>query len=1079
MKKSYLLLFTFFLFILSAHSTTFYVKYDASGSNNGTSWSNAYTSLQSALNAANSGDVIWVAKGTYLPSTEVGGTGNRYKTFQLKNGVKVYGGFAGNESSDYNLDNRDFVINNTILSGDLGSDTYVYHVFRHINLSLTSTATLDGFTITGGKADGSGDDTKGGGMINQGSSSANGSNPTIKNCVFNNNSATQGGAIYNSRYCSPAISYSTFSSNTASSQGGAVFNVRNTATFNYCTFSNNNITASNTETNGGGAIYSTTSTATEGTTISNCIFSQNKVGTTDPNPRGGAIYGYINPGYLRISNSSFEHNEGNYGGAIYVNSSSATNRTNSDISITKSIFEKNKATYGGAVFNDNHNTITSSCIFRANEAKEQSAGYYSRYSATGKIINSVICGNKSIKHGGGIYFNNDNNTIINCTVSGNTSGERGGGISIISTSNINIYNSIIWGNASAEGNQLNVQEGTASMDYCIYESGASNIQTINGGTLNISNSKTSNPIFINPISANNAPTLLGNYQISNISSPAADAGLNSHLPSGYNTLDVNGNPRIIDGDKNNNAIVDIGAYEIQLPFVWSGNEDADFNNSENWEDGESPIESSNIIIPYLSGMNINYPNIETNKTIKTLTVNSGAKLTNNSVFTINDTITLLSNDTKTGQILNNGTIINNGVVRIRKSFNSSYGWYFISFPFNVPATNVKVSSTQEQATWGNYGDSGKDFYVQEYDAASRATGNFSATSSPNWRNVPEKEFIANKGYILVVLNNITLDFISASKEQGIFNTSADVNITKYPSSTSSNQDWNLVGIPFASAFDLLNATQVHAPFYYYNNGTYATIMPDESYEVLPFSAFFLQAHGAPETVTFSSVGRLLKFASSVNFDEITLTVKNTTYSDKTRIRLQDGASLDYELGKDAMKFFSQKAGVPQIRSKAGKLDLSVNAVPRTTKEILVEVTIAESGRYNISIEDITKIKQLQKVVLLDTETSAETELLTEQSYTFEGTQGIKKHFKVILIENPDKIISEENNEIIIKTVGNSVNITGLINQGTVKVYDATNKLTQHFSTVENNFMFEMRKSGIFVIEVKTPTQLSRVKVFIF
>lgn len=99
MKKIFLLFF--YLSIIC--STTFpqiFVKSDATGSNDGTSWTNAYTSFQSALTAASSGNQIWVASGTYYPTTQIGGTGVRYSTFQMEpRAVAIYGGFAGTESS--------------------------------------------------------------------------------------------------------------------------------------------------------------------------------------------------------------------------------------------------------------------------------------------------------------------------------------------------------------------------------------------------------------------------------------------------------------------------------------------------------------------------------------------------------------------------------------------------------------------------------------------------------------------------------------------------------------------------------------------------------------------------------------------------------------------------------------------------------------------------------------------------------------------------------------------------------------------------------------------------------------------
>ena len=156
-----------------------------------------------------SGDEIWVAAGTYRP----GASGVRTATFQLKNGVAIYGGFAGTETSRAA---RDWVANLTLLSGDLDGSggltaSDAYHVVT--GSGTDATAVLDGFTIRGGNANGSYPDNLGGGMINVSGS------PTLTNVTFSGNSATTAAGC-TTIHSSPTLTNVTFSGNSATTAAG-------------------------------------------------------------------------------------------------------------------------------------------------------------------------------------------------------------------------------------------------------------------------------------------------------------------------------------------------------------------------------------------------------------------------------------------------------------------------------------------------------------------------------------------------------------------------------------------------------------------------------------------------------------------------------------------------------------------------------------------------------------------------------------------------------------------------------------------------------------------------------------------
>ncbi|WP_299013462.1 LamG-like jellyroll fold domain-containing protein [uncultured Polaribacter sp.] len=167
----------------------YFVDVNATGANNGSSWADAYTSLEEAVDRK-TGKEFWVAAGTYVPSA-------RNKSFRIGNENKLYGGFSGTET---NLSERNVKTNVTILSGDINNnDTGLDfsgnnrgdNAFNIIKIIADDTV-LDGFTIQDGHANGSTGDQKGGAgiFINSGTK-----NTTIKNCIFKNNVCLGGGLI--------------------------------------------------------------------------------------------------------------------------------------------------------------------------------------------------------------------------------------------------------------------------------------------------------------------------------------------------------------------------------------------------------------------------------------------------------------------------------------------------------------------------------------------------------------------------------------------------------------------------------------------------------------------------------------------------------------------------------------------------------------------------------------------------------------------------------------------------------------------------------------------------------------------
>ena len=157
----------------------------------------------------------------------------------------------------------------------------------------------------------------------------------------------------------------------------------------------------------------------------------------------------------------------------------------------------------------------------------ENSAFYSGGANYSKLYNCTLSGNTVASGGGGA----GDSTLNNCTVSGNTAGSSGGGTSYGALSNC-----IVWGNRLTGGATSDVSNGQYFYT-CASDLAASN------GCFSV------DPLFED---ASN-----GNFRLQDLS-PCIDAGNNFVAP---NRPDMDGHVRIVDGNGDGTATVDMGAYE--------------------------------------------------------------------------------------------------------------------------------------------------------------------------------------------------------------------------------------------------------------------------------------------------------------------------------------------------------------------------------------------------------------------------------------------------------------------------------------------------------------------------------------
>jgi cysteine-rich repeat protein/predicted outer membrane repeat protein len=393
----------------STSHSVLYVDETASGANDGSTWADAFNRLTLALQAAQKGSNIWIARGRYTPSTA---GGSRNASFVTPDGVGLYGGFTGSETG---ITERNSAPSLTVLGGDLNGDDTAgqkadnsYRVIQPLGSLL-----IDGITVSGGYGDsasaGSGSAIYIGETVD---ASVAAIDLILRNVVFEDNHALAG---------------------TSPSGGAIFFNSGDTPArliVEDCQFHDNSATV-------GGAIYVQQPAAT----ITRSVF-ENNTAVTD----GGAVF--TNAwSTLEVEDSTFRGNQASqgYGGAI------GTYYIGGDLTVRRSTFENNTGTRGGAIgFTSNGMTLrVSDALFVSNTADDGGAVFSSMGSGTEQPAGAEL---------------------VNVTAYGNSSPANGAVAS--SSAPLSVVNSIVWGSTSALSPPHFSGDGTLSVTFSDVEGSA-------------------------------------------------------------------------------------------------------------------------------------------------------------------------------------------------------------------------------------------------------------------------------------------------------------------------------------------------------------------------------------------------------------------------------------------------------------------------------------------------------------------------------------------------------------------------------------------------------------------------------
>lgn len=418
-------------------------------------------------------------------------------------------------------------------------------------------------------------------------------------------------------------------------------------------------------------------------------------------------------------------------------------------------------------------------------------------------------------------------------------------------------------------------------------------------------------------------------------------------------------------------------------------------------------------------------NVASVPTLGTLTVEGPATFSAGRLTTLYNGFARWSMANRDGQLPSHTSIINHGTMRadnvtidLRLYENC---WEFVSFPFDVRVGNIRSFFPNTPLA------------IYSYDAQKRAEGKKNDTWVPL---TADSMLHAGRGYIFNSVipydqqadrqrdyapngnynwhfNRFFIDAEQNANKPKFFRTDdVEVTLQKYESEYAHDRSWNFIGNPYPCYFDI-QKMETTAPIIVWTYrmthiaGSYRAYSPlDDDLILLPGQAFFIQCPLDHDKLVFHKEGRQHDLALHYDVAQVRAMKAhgqgkrqvfnlllsgdegNEAYEpiDRTRFVINEAASLDYEPGRDASKFFSLDADAAQLYIVRGGVQYAIDERPLANGEVVLGLKIGTEGCYTLSLGSTRSGEQDEKVVLIDHKTGTQTNLNAD-NYTFQAAVG--------------------------------------------------------------------------------------------